>query len=450
MIRWIFFSTVAMGLFYGLYCLALRRDHWLRLSHVYLALTMGFSLVLPIVQLPQRVADGMAAMPAMRTIYGSEVSIAAVDQAHNGIDVPTTVWMVGLAITLGVLLYQLVAQASTLIALRRRHTILRASDGFDLPRGASLLLLPDGTAPYSFFNHIVVGTQGLGDDELRSILTHESFHVRHLHSLEVLIMRLMCCLAWFNPFAWLMMREVRAVHEYQADEAVLDHCSHRGYLRLLYQQTTGFGYGHITNNFHSINLKNRITMMKRKKSRFGAWKASAALPVAALLMMVGCKPTERQTETIQPALDTSETTVTVEETVDSMPVATSATPVKVSSRPATVTQSGSNGGPTADMSTVDTDPEFPGGTTALYKYVSDNIHYPEKAKADGVEGRVYVRFVIEADGSVTNVELLRKVSKECDEEALRVVQNMPRWQPATKDGKHVRTQYVMPIYFQLK
>lgn len=167
-------------------------------------------------------------------------------------------------------------------------------------------------------------------------------------------------------------------------------------------------------------------------------------------MMVGCKPTERQTETIQPALDTSETTVTVEETVDSMPVATSAAPVKVSSRPVTETQSGSNGGPTADISTVDTDPEFPGGTTALYKYVSDNIHYPEKAKADRVEGRVYVRFVIEADGSVTNVELLRKVSKECDEEALRVVQNMPRWQPATKDGKPVRTQYVMPIYFQLK
>ena len=128
----------------------------------------------------------------------------------------------------------------------------------------------------------------MSEEELQMVLAHEGEHVRQGHSMDVLVARLMCCVAWFNPFAWLMLRELRAVHEYQADAAAQKDMN-KAYLCLLYRQTTGFGYGHITNNFHSINLKKRITMMKRKKTRYGAWKMLAVLPLAALLMMVGCK-----------------------------------------------------------------------------------------------------------------------------------------------------------------
>ena len=218
---------------------------------------------------------------------------------------------------------------------------------------------------------------------------------------------------WFNPFAWLMMREIRAVHEYQADAASIGACGREGYLHLLYRQATGTGYGHITNNFKSINLKKRIVMMNKTKTRFGAWKVLAALPVAALLLMVGCK----QASTQEPqATDEAQ----VEATSDSV------------------------------YSVVDQDPEFEGGMEALYKYLAENIQYPEQAKADKVEGRVFISFVIEPDGTVSNAEVLRGIGGGCDEEALRVVQGMPNWKPGMVDGKPVRVHYNIPITFKLQ
>ena len=288
MIHWMILSTLATGLFYGLYCLTLRRDRWLQLSIVYLVTTLWFSVVFPWFTLPESLATAShKVIPTegyMLTL--DEIDISA-NAASRTIDL-TDIHLIGIALCLAYLLLQLGAQAVAIIRLRRRHTVYKAADGFAIPRGASLVLLDDDTAPYSFFRQIVVGTRGLGDDELRCILAHESFHVSHFHSLDILFARLMCCMAWFTPFAWLMVRELRAVQEFQADAASVGACGREDYLHLLYRQVTGHGYGHITNNFQSINIKKRIVMMNKMKTRFGAWKVLAVLPVAALLLMVGC------------------------------------------------------------------------------------------------------------------------------------------------------------------
>ena len=413
MIHWIFFSTLSAGLFYGLYCLTLRRDRWLQLSLWYLLLTLGFSIVFPFFSLPEGLASASQSVIPVGEYQAtlSEIEISATPTAHTiGL---TDIYLIGLALCAAYLLLQLVAQAVKIITLRRKHTVYRSGDGFDIPRGTSLILLDDDTAPYSFFRQIVVGTRGLTDEELRCILAHESHHVSKSHTLDLLWARLMCCLAWFNPFAWLIMRELRAVQEFQADAASIGDCGREDYLRLLYRQVTGTGYGHITNKFNSINIKNRIVMMNKQKTRFGAWKVLAALPVAALLLMVGCK----QASTQEPqATDEAQ----VEATSDSV------------------------------YSVVDQDPEFEGGMEALYKYLAENIQYPEQAKADKVEGRVFISFVIEPDGTVSNAEVLRGIGGGCDEEALRVVQSMPNWKPGMVDGKPVRVHYNIPITFKLQ
>ncbi len=95
-------------------------------------------------------------------------------------------------------------------------------------------------------------------------------------------------------------------------------------------------------------------------------------------------------------------------------------------------------------------PEFPGGMNAMMSYLGDNITYPEAAKEEGVQGRVFVSFVIEKDGRVTNVKLLRGIGGACDEEALRVVSEMPRWKPGYSEGKAVRVAYNLPIKYSLK
>ena len=86
----------------------------------------------------------------------------------------------------------------------------------------------------------------------------------------------------------------------------------------------------------------------------------------------------------------------------------------------------------------------------MYKYISENLRYPEQAKADGIAGRVHVSFVIEKDGSVTDVEVKRGIGHGCDEEAVRVVKSMPRWTPGTLFGKTVRVQYNIPFVFKLQ
>ncbi len=423
MIHWILFSTLAAGLFYGLYCLTLRRDRWLKQSQWYLLTTLWFSVIFPWFTLPSSLAT------AAQTVLPTEGYMATLDEitisayaSMRTIDL-ADIHLVGVALCLGYLLFQIGAQTVTILRLWRKHTVYRATDGYNIPRNASLVLLDNDTAPYSFFNQIVVGTRGLSDAELRCILAHESLHVSRYHTADIICARLLCCGAWFNPFAWLMLRELRAVQEFQADAASIGSCGREGYLHLLYRQATGTGYGHITNNFLSINIKKRIVMMNKTKSRFGAWKALAALPVAALLLMAGCQPANGE------AVEQEEIPFEATNVDESAPLDANTDEV---------------------FKVVEVDPEFPGGEEALYKYLAENIKYPEKAKNNKVEGRVYITFVIEKDGTVSDAKVLRSVNEELDAEALRVINAMPKWKPGMQRGVPVRVQYNIPISFKLQ
>ena len=416
------FSTLATGLFWGLYRLTLGRDRWLQLSRAYLIILLAFGLAYPLLRLPGEMRPVVFEIAALEEVTvmpdadgGTLLRLPEASTASNiGADwVFPAVYAGGVAVALALLVFSVIRM---LARLRRMP--------FERQDGVKLTLLDDESEPFSFFNHIVVGTRGMSDEELRLVLAHEGEHVRQWHSWDVLIMRLMCCVAWFNPFAWLMLRELRAVHEYQADNAALQEEEDKGYLRLLFRQTLGFGYGHITNNFHSINLKKRITMMKRTKTRFGAWKVLAALPVVALLMMVGCQPAE------SPKDDTTAVTPQQEEPVYDM-------------------------GPTQladgeEANVADESPEYPGGMEALYKYLAENIHYPEQAKNDQIQGRVVISFVVEKDGGISDAKVVRGIGGGCDEEALRVVNAMPKWTPGKMRGEVVRVNFHLPITFKLQ
>lgn len=95
-------------------------------------------------------------------------------------------------------------------------------------------------------------------------------------------------------------------------------------------------------------------------------------------------------------------------------------------------------------------PAFPGGEQKLMEYVGKNIKYPQIARESGIQGRVFVGFVVEPDGSVSNVRLLRGIGGGCDEEAMRVIKNMPRWKPGKQRGKAVRVSYQIPVMFRLQ
>ena len=94
-------------------------------------------------------------------------------------------------------------------------------------------------------------------------------------------------------------------------------------------------------------------------------------------------------------------------------------------------------------------PSYPGGEKALLEYVAKNIKYPQIARETGIQGRVFVGFVVEPDGSVSNVKILRGIGGGCDEEAMRVIKSLPKWKPGKQRGKAVRVSYQIPVVFKL-
>ena len=503
MTRYLFFAVVGTALFWCVYRLLLRREHCLNVNRFFLLSTLALSLVLPLVH-PQvavprpTVASGggyLLELPGMAMeapAVAVQQSVAEVSaDAVRGVDV----WTV-----LGVLYWAGVALSALILVVRYGVLWHKLQKYVFVRQGRFRVAVTDREEPsFSFFRYIVAGRGGMTDAELQQVLRHERLHAAQGHSWDRLAVQLVCCLLWFDPFVWLYGRDLREVHEYLADEAVLQQGGegeYKSYLRLLYCQITGMQYVPIVNSFHFSTIKNRITMMKQPKSHKGWVKALAALPVAALLRFANCKNQEPAQEQavipdgryeVSPFIDTYRDGQLVEGEfmgiiipLDSVgehkEFADSAEAVRfnVNIHETVAKSSRVTAMMNLDDSTVNwyqvawndeedmldwfnkedyrffSLAEYPGGFEAMAAYIAKSVVYPEKAKAEGVEGKVFVQFVVDTDGSIAEATVLRGVGGECDAEALRVVKSMPKWQPATFKGKPARSKYVMPIYYTLK
>lgn len=294
-----------------------------------------------------------------------------------------------------------------------------------------LLDRPNG--PFSFFHWIFIHMDSHSKEEIDEILTHEQTHVRQWHSVDVIISELVCILCWFNPFAWLMKREIRTNLEYMADARVLEN----GYDSKTYQYHL-LGLSHhkaaatIYNSFNVLPLKKRIKMMNKKRTKeIGRTKYLMFLPLAALLMIVSNIETVART-TEKFAADVMEN-VAPEMTTSPLPVVQDTVDIS-----------------NAVFEIVEVMPVFPGGMSALMKYLGENIKYPEEAKKKNMQGRVYVAFIVNQDGSISDTRIIRGASPLLDAEALRVIGSMPKWKPGMQKGKAVRVQYSVPVVFSLK
>jgi TonB family protein len=95
-------------------------------------------------------------------------------------------------------------------------------------------------------------------------------------------------------------------------------------------------------------------------------------------------------------------------------------------------------------------PQFPGGDMALHQFIGNNLIYPVKAQESGIQGRVILQFEIDEKGEIHNIVVVRSISKELDEEAIRILKSMPKWIPGKQRGKAVKVKYTLPISFRLK
>ena len=338
-------------------------------------------------------------------------------------------WIYGIGVCL--LMGRIGIQLGAIARLTRRCPLMELN-------GMAVRALPKGEAPFSFFRRIFVCPTDHTPGELDEILAHEQTHARQIHSLDVVMAELACALCWFNPFAWLWKREIRQNLEYLADRSVLA----GGHDRRTYQyHLLGLAYhkaaATIYNNFNVLPLKKRIRMMNKQRSKsIGQLKYLLFVPVAALLA-AACAGNQKQDTVEGGAMDEVVAVGNGVDSVDKQPAANM-----------DVTAEELVQGEVYDM--TEQQPQFPGGPKELMAFLGTNIRYPVAAQEAGVQGRVICQFVITKEGKVADIKIMRGVSPELDEEAVRVVKAMPAWTPGKQDGQAVNVRYTLPVTFKLQ
>ena len=393
--------------FYLLWKLMLSRETFHRFNRVALLTIVVLALVLPWVKVT------MDATAARSMVMLEELLITPAGAAQA----QSAGWSLNWLTVAGVLYFIGVA-ASLLWMLHSRwslHRLLKQGSKKSMPNGITLHVVPGDIAPFSYFKHIVINEQDYRDNP-REILIHEQTHIGLRHSWDVLFIGLVTVFQWWNPAAWLIGRELKQVHEYEADEAVVNQgVDAKQYQLLLIRKSVGDQLFSMANNFNYQSLKKRIRMMTmNKSSRWKTLRALAVVPVIALALLAFANPTtETADELVVVAYNEPEVPQDVYESVEQMP-------------------------------------EFPGGEAEMMKFLAQNIQYPLNAARNNVEGRVVLQFVVEKDGRIGDVKIARSVDPELDAEALRVVKSMPNFIPGRQDGKPVAVWYTIPISFKLQ
>lgn len=411
-------SAALLAVLYTVYWLFLRNDTFFHVNRFYLLSALVLSLVIPLLDI-QIIARG----PISPVIIMLDPVIISTDKIEK-VASENLSWfeIAGVVYLTGVFIFslRLVIQLIQLAVIIRRNKITRRE-------GSNIVFVDRGYSPFSFFNFIFIRKEYYFDDKLTPVLAHEKIHIQQFHTLDLLLIEIAIILQWFNPFAWFASRSMKSIHEFLADEGVLK----KGFLQSEYQtlilnEAMGLQVNNLTNNFNVSLLKNRIKMMTKKRSASWTYlKVALGIPAffAVLFFFTAGSVNNLTAQTTQQQVKPS-----------------NEQNVKTQEKPKKEDQV---------FQVVETMPSFPGGQDAMSKYIAENIKYPEEARTKGIQGKVSLTFIIEKDGSVSHVKVLRGIGSGCDEEAVRVVSGMPRWTPGMQKGKPVRVQFNLPIQFAL-
>ncbi|PTN07483.1 M56 family metallopeptidase [Mangrovibacterium marinum] len=484
-VNYIFESGISLALFTLLYFLFLQRETFFRTNRLFLLFALTFSALLPFVHL--RVWEGHPVMLDEITVtpyrnlletvsvYGTEVSTSIVREISASTYI-IGVYLVGVCLFAFRLVWRL-AQISWLI---RKSKVIRES-------GMKLVLLDCEVTPFSFLSYVFAGKNLKTQDGWDKMLIHEFEHVKQGHSFDILVLEVLTVFQWFNPFFWLMKRLLRENHEYLADRAVLAHFSNPGYYKkLLLQQFVGPQIN-LANNFNYSLIKKRIQMMSQiKSSKLARIKLFGGILLASTLIVIFACEQEQSTTTLSDSVDQ---TVTIEYAGSSLTIGGDSTAVEKlkeliavsgdyrvirnlatgdlelsknndsDENGVTVVAYNKSSEAKEEVKTIDGKPiffiveqmpEFPGGELALRKAIASTVKYPVEAQKDGVQGKVYVTFVIDSAGKVRNARVVRGVAPSLDQEAIRVVSSLPDWTPGKQRGEPVAVSFTLPISFLLQ
>lgn len=442
--------AVCLALFYLFHKLLMSRDTFHTFNRFAILSMMLLSLVLPLVHLS---LDSEAGINRGTVALEGLVAQTVVADGGNGVGEGLTLTQVLLAAyVLGVVLFvgkALLSVGSLLRLIRRARCV-------EVRNGIRIYTMQGDISPFSWFRYIIMSEKDWQENR-REIVLHEMAHIRRCHSMDVAVCNMMIVFQWYNPAAWLLKRELQTVHEYEADEAVLSagvDATH--YQMLLIRKAVGERLFSMANNLNHNSLKKRITMMKIKRTNpMQKAKIAFVLPLAAMTVAAfASQKVENLSEKVEQESEAF-SSVSDNPVVRAVGETARVAAVKVQEEKALEEASSlSMASDTAETKSgkefpciPETFPQFPGGHIALFEYLSKNIKFPKSKENEDVKVRVVTTFTVEKDGSITDAKIVRSQGEAFDNEALRVINGMPKWIPGMQNGKAVSVKYTLPITF---
>ena len=409
MIMYLLKLNIALILLFSFYKLMFTGDTFFSWRRATLIGMYFVAMMLPVVDFSAWLSNS----EGMTSIANEYATVVLPTVSTSSKDGGVLLWELVVLIVYGVvtcvLLLRFLWQLFSIILLKNNSQTAYIHD-------TEVYVLTNDEGPFSFFNWIFINPKRHKNDEIEEIMIHELTHCQQLHSIDIIFSELFCVVFWFNPFVWLLKREVRLNLEYLADNSVLANGKdNKEYQYHLLGLTYRKNVATITNNFNVLPIKKRIKMMNKKETK-GILKAKYMLyiPLVAMLLAVS----------------------NIEAIARNVVKVTSS--VEIQQKPKKA--------PNQVYTVAEVMPTFKGN---LYQWLSENLRYPKDAVSRKEQGRVMVRFIVTDKGEVIQPEIVRSVSPSLDKEALRVVSKMPAWNPGRNGNKNVATKYTLPVNFSL-
>ena len=413
--------SAVFAVYYGL---AMRKGTFIRYNRWYILCAMVLSVLLPLVELTVPAAYYvLAGAPAAE---GVPLELPAGVASHAN-----TLYGVLYALYALVLLAVAAAGVKSLLYIGR----LKRANTYRYVEAVKLYRCREEVAPFSFFRSVFIPEAiRIDSGEGRQILLHELEHVRARHSFDKLLAHVLCVTFWFNPFFWFFRRELSMVHEFLADRACVKNGGAKELSRLILCSLYPLRHVYFGNQLLQSPIKRRLAMMKNSTTTHSSLRKLLILPVTAICLCAFAVKVE--SKPVPPVAT---------ETLTDSPLATPDPQLPQG-------KSGAAGKDAVACESVDVKPKFEGDDSgrSFAGWVGTQVTYPAEAVKNKVEGKTYLQFVVLEDGSVSNVTVHKSSGSQLlDNEAVRVVQQSPKWEPGMHNGAKAKVAYTMPIVFKL-
>ena len=458
-------SGMVLALLYLPYVLMLRRERFFRLNRMALLGMVLVSAVLPLCRVSYSVDAGEPVTTIVETQDMAFRTEAMIVEAS-----PWDVWqwltlfyLIGVAVALGYRVYQL---------LLVRRVIVRGSLWRQREADGTTIYCHAGDGPSFSWMHSIVISQQDYEQNSREVLLHEQAHICCGHSFDILLLTAVKVLQWWNPVAYLLDKSLRDVHEYEADDYVLQQgVSLSAYQALLARKAVQGASLAFANNFNRSSVMKRIDMMRRPPS--SPWmrgKLLYVVPILAVTLMVSARPVFEPLILLDGEEISGDHLQQIQEdSIDHVEVlkgksATTFYGAKGRGGAIVVTTKKTSPASTKDdnLSAMDIEaPHFIGGNDAANKYIREHLEYPEEAVEHNIQARVDMTAIVEVDGNLTNVHAaIGKLNEDYPKEyypyirqilkaAEDMAKSMPQWEPARQHGKAVRAKVTFPLFYRL-